>query len=402
MAADIEGLREFAMQPDRDESPFFVGRNQELSWLREQAALVLRNWKAGRPAGGRTTVVTGCPGMGKSSLLQHFQRTRCERTDDPEAPVAVAMSVSHMHTGKDVVDEVYRTLAKAEGAVGEAALAIGRDLAGKWKFSTVFDALRSTWRKQKSRMPAICLLVDEIQNASQDNGMALGELHEGALNLPILPVYAGLNDSVEVLRECGISRLSNNAQVNLLLLEPEDAAKAVERMLTTFRVEGEGGVVKQWVDQIAADSLNFPQHLHIGLETAARALLADGGMATVHGLERARLAATAERHKYYRSRINDRYLLSRTDALVSLVRVLAESNEPIRPVELERHARKLLLEHGPQDKPTSKDAQTFVTRLVHAGVLQLNEELTGYAVPIPSMQTWLLEDYGRSLDSKNR
>lgn len=46
--------------------------------------------------------------------------------------------------------------------------------------------------------------------------------------------------------------------------------------------------------------------------------------------------------------------------------------------------------------------ESFVKGLIHNGILQCKTDRTGYEVPIPSMATWLLDEYARGLDTEEK
>lgn len=241
----------------------------------------------------------------------------------------------------------------------------------------------------------VCLLVDEIQNAGPKNAEALAKLHNATLELPILPVYAGLNDSVDALRRCGISRLSDEADLNLPLLSIADAFRAADSMLVRYRVAGEHIVLEDWAKAIAEDSLGFPQHLHVGLKAAARALVEDGGEATRDSLDRARQDAAERRKAYYRHRLSPE-VERHDEALVHLIRTVAGANEPMTWRRLYAVADELLRNDSLLDKK-GRNPGRLVDALIHDGILQRTQDGTGYMVPIPSMQSWILGDYARSI-----
>lgn len=72
---DIEGLKKFAAisRANRDFAPYFSGREDVLADLvdRTDIARILLEDKRIMPA-GLTTIVQGCPGIGKTSLMHRF------------------------------------------------------------------------------------------------------------------------------------------------------------------------------------------------------------------------------------------------------------------------------------------------------------------------------------------
>ncbi len=271
------------------------------------------------------------------------------------------------------------------------------DDAGKWtKLASIFDSIKRLTADAVSKMRPVCLLVDEIQNADMRNADVLRVLHEGRRNLPILPILAGLNDAPDALRRIGISRLASRNMVPLGRLSQEDARNGALKFFREFHVAGDEDEKERWAAAIVQNSLGFPQHLHVGLQEAARVLAEQEGIVTAAGLDAARKADEAARKAYYRSRLSPE-LEERSDTLLTLVRLVAGGNDPLSTKRLVQaalvHMRTQSDDYG---TPTWEDARQFVRAAIHDGVFQTaSEPGAGYQVPIPSMQTWLLDEYAR-------
>ena len=105
------------------------------------------------------------------------------------------------------------------------------------------------------------------------------------------------------------------------------------------------------------------------------------------------MAETARRN-YYLDRLNPT-VRQHGRALVGLVGAIAARGAPMGRDELLARAFRLLRETAAFDKPGRRDAVAFVDDLIHDGVLQENAARNGYEVPIPSMRSWILEDFAR-------
>ena len=381
---DIEGLRRFSRHADRDLSPFFAGRREELADLAQRCEDTLHDWRERGRAGGRTVVIPGCPGMGKTSLIERFEAD-CNRADDPASPLAFRMSAD------DLTDSGALAAALAEAAFEETKVrnvleATGADIARRLRAERTFAALKEAFFAGRSKARPVCLLIDEAQTVKPAQKEALRKLHGGHYGLPVLPVFAGLNGTEAALRNCGISRLSNKARMPLSALAVPEAAEAVSAMFRRYQVEGD---TAGWIAAIAADSLGFPQHLHVGMAAAEEILAETGGVATAEGLERARGLAADARIAYYRDRLAPQ--VERNGAvLVELVHAL-----DAKPVvtDLERWAGEFMEE---------EETRAFVSALIHDGVVQKRlGGRTGYEVPIPSMRRWLTEDFARELGAED-
>ncbi len=98
---DINDLLDFADSEDRSLSTLFVGRENELTDFDRRTRRVMDRWREGGPVAGLTVIVTGCPGMGKTSLLEHFARSACNKESDPDAPVAVWLGIEELRHEQD-------------------------------------------------------------------------------------------------------------------------------------------------------------------------------------------------------------------------------------------------------------------------------------------------------------
>ena len=396
-APDLDGLRWFARTKDRELSPIFVGRTAELDRFDEIARDVLADWREGRPVGGITTVVCGCPGMGKSALLERFVETRCNQEDDPDSPLAVKLRHSILLDEDRLENELYDA-ARHTPWWEKMLEAAGEDVAARFKLSNVLNAVRRIDRKSPARMRPVCVVVDEVQTLKPQYEAGLTALHSGVFDLPILPLYAGLNDSIDALRSAGISRLARNAAVRLGLLSREECREAVEALFDIYQVVGAADERERWIKAISADSADFPQHLHAGMQEAG-VLVERSGNLDAEGLGEARRRAAAARKAYYDSRLSPT-VEDRPETLLTLIR-LANGNEP---PAMRSRARLVaaVLEHmrtqqETYGEPTRDDAVRYMNAVIHDGILQLGED-RGYEVPIPSMKTWLLTNYARRVD----
>ncbi len=333
--------------------------------------------------------------MGKTALLRRFAATACDRPGDPRPPLAVEVDIADLRDGDDIGDAIGKAVEQGARGWADIAKAVGLDVGRLLRAGDIVAALAKRFVRHRASARPICLLADEVQTAGSNNAEALGRLHRGTMGLPILPVYAGLNDSADALRRCGISRLSRHAQINLQPLPPENAREAVCRMLDFYAVAGDRAVLDNWTETVARDSLGFPQHLNAGLAEAAGVLAENDGTATVEGLRTVRARAGAARAAYYQGRLNPEVRLYER-ALVALIAFVAGSDRPPSAGVLHDHAHELLQQDKRRGRKTP-DAGAFLGALIHDGVLQENETMTGYAVPIPSMQTWILRDYAKRI-----
>ena len=78
-APDLDALRWFSKLPDREASPYFGSRTEELTLVEGALSRIRERVQTGHrhPAGGESVLFQGAPGPGKSALLRHIvQRWR--------------------------------------------------------------------------------------------------------------------------------------------------------------------------------------------------------------------------------------------------------------------------------------------------------------------------------------
>ena len=69
---DIEGLRAFVREGDRNRARFFVGRERQIRDIGQIGADAFAGFRSGRPLAGTTRLIQGAPGAGKTALLSHI------------------------------------------------------------------------------------------------------------------------------------------------------------------------------------------------------------------------------------------------------------------------------------------------------------------------------------------
>ena len=70
---DLDRLRDFIAERDRNAAWFFVGRSAEIDEIEETCALAFRRFREGKALAGATRLFQGAPGAGKTALLKHLQ-----------------------------------------------------------------------------------------------------------------------------------------------------------------------------------------------------------------------------------------------------------------------------------------------------------------------------------------
>ena len=397
---DVAGLQAFALEDDRLPPPAFVGRRDIIADIEHAVA---RAAAGGAAVRGRTRLVFGAPGAGKTALLDELARRWRARAADGDAsapvpvdcepgeltsPVAFAEAILSALVPGSSWDAAKSTTTEGGGGVPDVAKAsvsrttsvpslIDSVQAGR----TPWAAVREATQPERLVRPVV-LLVDEAQNMPGDPGgdgrtRLLTEIHGGRHGLPILAVLGGLGSSKQIMVRRGISRFARGAVHSLPLLADTESAEAVKHFLARHRIVGGREAKARWRRRIAEACNGWPQHLHSYLCGAARALAdADGDLERAD-LDTALAAGDDWRRQFYDARLER--VNADFPAVAEVVGRIPESGAAMhRIVEWCREAT-----------GTAAAGSDLHARMIHDGVLQ---EMPGGLVtcPIPSFRRYIL------------
>ena len=389
---DIKNLKRFSESEDRDRSPIFVGRADMMARLTERANLVREDWLEGLPLGGKMRIITACPGMGKTSLLQELA-ARASRDMLVAAPAADELTSAAAL--KSAILSAARKTTSPAVKTGLAAM----EAAADW-FDVGAAAVRAggfAGEKIATARPVV-VTVDEAQGLDRDHKAALRWLFLGDHGLPLLPVLAGLDGTPNVLRDMGVSpRLADGAHIRLGPLEPEDSRRAFDEMRERFDIGMDPRTAGRWAERIANDCGNFPQHLHIGLQTGAAEILRAHDRGREPSLDRAAADAAKRRDAYYRARLGPE-LANHGPALLAAVRRILASGGRAHIDDVEtafRRASDAARKQKGRPPLPRGGAATLVRLATDSGVFQRADEYDGrLELPIPSMGDFIERRYG--------
>ena len=397
---DVAGLQAFALEDDRLPPAAFVGRQDIIADIEPAVAQAAAGGAAVR---GRTRLVFGAPGAGKTALLYELARRWRARAADGDAsapmpvdcepgeltsPVAFTEAVLSALVPDSSFDVTKATTTEGGGGVPcVAGLRVSRTTsvsslvnsvqAGRTPWAAVHEAIQP----ERPTRPVV-LLVDEAQNMPGDpggNGQArlLAEIHDGRHGLLIVAVLGGLGDSKQVMARRGISRFARDAVHSLPRLTDAESGEAVKRFLARHRITGDEEVKARWRRRIAEACNGWPQHLHNYLCGAARALADTRGELEHADLDAALAAGEGWRRQYYDARLEG--MNADLPAVADVVGRIPEPGAPMhRIVEWCRGAT-----------GTAAQGSDLHARMIHDGVLQ---EMPGglVTVPIPSFRRYIL------------
>ena len=408
---DIDGLKIFAspiLTKDRGWSPFFSGRHQEIENVELGVEGVMTRFQSGErmPASDETWLFQGPPGVGKSALLAKLgERWNVKKSD--AAPIAVPIRADHVFSQANLVAKIADALAISNNDAEasdklEQIVSIdhGSTISADTEFSEGQSVVRNsrelTWETLTSLFPRknwkrpVVLLLDEAQSLSRWEGPSeISNLHQGIHSLPIIPIFAGLSDSFEVLRDHDISRMAHRRRVTLWALEQSEAEEAVKSMLDAFRVGGSNH--EDWMHRITEESGGWPQHLQTGMQALAKVVAENHGM--LGPLEGDFADAVSEISARYR---NESYEGRFDDDLAGCFGLLHAVLDAARPPGKSLATLKgIISSHANDSKedeyqlPEMLDASMLLNRMIKRGFLQLSMPGRRYICPIPSLTDYI-------------
>lgn len=304
-----DALARLATISDRTSPVIFAGREDEFSLLSGALQGVQRGEL------GHTVVVQGVPGAGKTALLNEYATRLLTSEDDADrlvVPVPLTPGVLDSTPAAMIeeIDKEFREYCSSDDMARRVNRAVGgASLVAHALFATLtkkdFDSFRPAAKAPNSlpiafadyvafrfnrRDSTIMLLVDEAQNLPDSPRVRrhLDVLHQGVRGRTrVLLACFGLQNTVDRLRELGLSRLARGHARTIGVLSNEDARQCVtgtlEVALADFTFD-EGPFDKiqrsRWIngaaDAILNESANFPQHMTNGCSALAEVLLRQG------------------------------------------------------------------------------------------------------------------------------
>ena len=406
IAADVRrSLQRLAEIGDRTAPVVFAGRTDEFALLESAVRGVQRG------ENGRTVVIQGVPGVGKTALRDEFAaRLLTHDANDGKAvipvrlnasslgfkPAAIVEQIDKAFRGLESSDWRERTMSRvADGAyfLGNAlfAAATRKDVREFTAASRAPDSLGVVLddyvgQRLGRRGSTIVLLVDEAQNLQDTPSVRthLEELHnDGAGETPMMLACFGLATTVDRLADLGLSRLSRGHVRSIGALTSEEARQAVvgtlEEVFACHAFDEQDR--SKWINEAAIaildDSGNFPHHLTNGCSALAQTVLLDG-IAASPPVDVVREKSSGYRREYYEARLRP---WSRYET--ALAYAFMESTDGQTPANAIIAALTTVRDRG---KPVSEEiAWDVVEGICRAGFME--ERDRSINVLLPSLMT---------------
>ena len=381
-------------------NPLFAGRDDELGRLHANVEYAV----AGALM-NRTIVVHGAPGAGKSELKSQFLNQLSAQHGSQVVPVSAAVpvigdAVLLMRSLLAQLSDEQKQLAGVKHIVNElnsliSATAFGTgDTRGKREqqpgsFSRYGQIAWFNDRAEKLPSPVkeniFVLCVDEFQNLRNAEDSLCTYLRENRLGLKIVPIYFGLSDVLDVLRNAGASRLSRGNSLSIGSLKPEDAKAILQEFCNALEIEFPSGVnLDSTAEEVATQCDCWPQHLSLWMGAACKVLPSHEFVMTEDALEETNGICTQGRREYYDDRVRGPAAL-KSGAVRQAFGDLLQNRTLVGKDEI-HSALRPAIERVQRDF----DVDTFIKEAIHSGVLE-RAGMGRYRVPIPNLATYIYE-----------
>ena len=419
-----ESLTRLAETSDRVSPTVFVGREDEFDLLNAAVRAVRRGEV------GRTVVVSGVPGAGKTALLNEYAARlvgaetddhgpvipvplRFDEIDAPPAALMQAMDrqLAALREPGSWRGKANRLAAKASW-MGNALSAIAtkksfREFLPSAQAPNSLDAALADYALTRFdvKSSTFVLLVDEAQNLADTKQVKsyLSAMHNGVKgDAKVLLACFGLGNTEQRLVDLGLSRLSRDHARSIRPLSSNDARKVVHK---TIEVALSGHAFDQgssdqrrreeWINAatnvVLSQSANFPHHLTNGCISLAQILLKKG-IGDEPPLQDLTMECRRCRREYYEARLR-----SWEDHLTALAHAFSDDGEGWTPADDVRQV--LMAADDAGDPVKKKKVNAMLNSLRAHGYVEHRNQL--YRLALPSLADHFKE-LRREMDPRNQ
>lgn len=416
-----QSLTRLAETSDRVSPTVFAGRDDEFVLL-DTAVRAVRRGEV-----GRTVVVSGVPGAGKTALLKEYatRLVGAEKEDDGpvvpvplrfdefDAPPIALMQAMDRQLAALAAPESWRRKANRFVAraswMGNALSAIAtkknfRELLPSAQAPNSLDATLADYALTRFDVKycTFVLLVDEAQNLPDTKQVRayLSAMHNGVHGgAKVLLACFGLGSTQQHLVDLGLSRLSRDHARSIGPLSSKDARTAVhgtiDVALASHAFDQGSFNREQWINAatnaILSQSANFPHHLTNACISLAQILLRKGigDEPPLHDLV---MECRRCRREYYQARLH-----SWEDHSTALAHAFAEDGEGWTPADDVRQV--LMAADDAGDRVKKKKVNSILNSLCAYGYVERRNQF--YRLTLPSLAGHFKELRGE-MDPRNQ
>ncbi|MCY4162306.1 MAG: ATP-binding protein [Flavobacteriaceae bacterium] len=365
---------------ERGELKHFHGRKEELLHFNG----LLDEMQA--KAQGSTFLVQGSPGAGKSTLLEKCMEEALEKGWHVAKIEPNALYNKQVLKKKLGFKDVWKFWQKSKVPIRASFAGFG--------FGTTIELNHTTFQSILNRIQKPTLLVlDEAQRLGDIDKLAnqeykairdvLSNFHNGHFKNGFVFLVAGLNQTYEILEKFHISRFSSENYIRLGVLDKVSERKIIEDwLIKESKVDKDNPRIIHWISKIAEETHGWPVHIVGYTNSAFNQIIEDNGQLTEKGLKIVLEKGLSKKNKYYHQRTHG--IDSEEKKMIVDLLNSVDENVGLGRNRIITYFQKTL---------SLEKSELFFEKLFRKGVLHLNQK-SNYEIPIPSMKTWLVENYG--------
>ncbi|MCY4655207.1 MAG: ATP-binding protein, partial [Gammaproteobacteria bacterium] len=289
---ELERLVEYTKRKEREPPLAFVGRDD----TREEIIGQVEDRLKATDTVSRTFVIKGAPGCGKTSLLSQFKHDIANMENAYVVPIkpselnepALFLESFVSELVKGCERKAFTSKETTNKTTGEA-LFVKQEREWKAAMPSHVERLErkssSIWKVLNGLLnlknnPVFLLLVDEAQRTqplqgTSENTIAT-ELHLGETDgIKIIPVFAGLSDTLGNLAEVGVSVRSE--VITLGALSEREAELVVWHTMDKLKIVDlfSNNDIKKIMQQCSIASEQWPRHLDQYLSALIKSIVAN-------------------------------------------------------------------------------------------------------------------------------
>lgn len=390
-------MEHLARQSGRQQPLCFCGRNEVLDDVRK----LIDEAREAEDLRGMGRILQGPPGVGKTSLLQRLVEEYRNRLWSRTA--CISIRPDHLSTRRDALETILRAFDRDVTKTGVESLSerggqAGLDATFVRKKAQAFTPAADRWLESGANLwriardsigrsvknKVLLLLVDETQQIDKWTEDRLETfrrivndiIHGDTYGIKVLPVFAGLGNTVTVLAS---KLISARLDINAMNLDPLSAQESREVVSKTLPQRGFSDLFEQRdlmriATDFAAASEGWPRHVHCYMRGLAQHCHEQWSHDATVSIDMNVVMdrGHSERCNYYRQLTDG---LDRT-LLINLGRVIGPQRDEFAEAYL--------------DDELGNDS---VQQLVYLGLLQPTKPYSQtLEFPVPSCRTFLLED----------